>query len=415
MPVPSSMPLRLKDALPIPIQAGVPKEAVERIRAFKRRRAFAASDVYRELKDAIEAHTFAMEYRRPTAPAPRLDRRFLRAVTWNVERGNRLDGLKAFIASRPELTSADVVLLNEVDIGMARSGNRNVAAEIAELLGFEHVFGNSYLCLSHGDVRDGVFEIENEAGMHGNAILSRYPLIRAENFSIAVTKDKFESSERRLGHKKALWAEIETPLGVLPVVTVHLDPIASPEQRREQMRDALAVIERRELGPRVLLGGDFNTTTYDVRSVPAIAMNIGRKFLRGGFAHAIHHYMRPQDLYERGIFDELSAHGFTWDPFNAMDRGTCRYEVGTFDSESKIRDHLPEIIVKVLRYKLKPWNGVAPMKIDWFVARGLTAVREGEMEDPDGRRSLSPTVIEKPRWDGVQLSDHDPMVVDIRF
>jgi hypothetical protein len=55
------------------------------------------------------------------------------------------------------------------------------------------------------------------------------------------------------------------------------------------------------------------------------------------------------------------------------------------------------------------------MKIDWFAARGLTALREGEMEDPDGRRSLSPAVIEKPRWEGVRLSDHDPMVVDIRF
>jgi endonuclease/exonuclease/phosphatase family metal-dependent hydrolase len=407
------MPLHLKDELPIP--AGLPKEAVERIRAIKRRRVFAVSDVYRELKDAIEAHTFAMEYRRPKAPAPRPERRFLRAATWNIERGNRLDGLKGFIASRPEFTSADIVILNEVDIGMARSGNRNVAAEIGEILGFEHVFGNSYLCLSHGDVRDGVHEIENESSMHGNAILSRYPILRAENFSVAVTKDKFESSERRLGHKKALWAEIETPLGVLPVVAVHLDPIAAPEQRRDQMRDALTVIERRELGPRVLMGGDFNTTTYDARSALTILVNFGKKLVRGGFPHGMEHYMRPQDLYERPIFEELSAHGFVWEPFNAMDRGTFRYEVGTFDSESFVREHMPEIVVKLLRYKLRPWNGVAPMKIDWFAARGLTALREGEMEDPDGRRSLSPAVIEKPRWEGVRLSDHDPMVVDFRF
>jgi endonuclease/exonuclease/phosphatase family metal-dependent hydrolase len=413
MTLPSAMPLHLKDELPI--RASLPKEAMERIRAIKRRRAFEVSEVYRELKDAIEAITFAMEYRRPKTPAPRPERRFLRAVTWNIERGNRLDGLKAFIASRPEFTSADIVLLNEVDIGMARSGNRNVAAEIAALLGFEHVFGNSYLCLGHGDVRDGVHEIENEAGMHGNAILSRYPILRAENFSVAITKDKFESSERRLGHKKALWAEVETPLGVLPVVTAHLDSIAAPEQRRDQMRDALGVIERRELGSRVLMGGDFNTTTYDARSVAAIGMNLLKKFRRGGVPHAMEHYMRPQDLYERGVFEALSARGFTWEPFNAMDQGTFRYEVGSFESESQVRDHLPELAVKLLRYKLRPWNGVAPMKIDWFVARGLTALREGEMEDPDGRRSLSPTVLPKPRWEGAHLSDHDPMVVDIRF
>lgn len=407
------MPLLLRDELPI--RASLPREAMAKIRAITRRRAFETSDVYRELKDDIELITFAMEYRRPERPAPRPERRFVRAVTWNVERGNRLDGLKAFLLSRPEITSADIVLLNEVDIGMARSGNRNVAAEVAAALGFEHVFGNSYLCISHGDVRDGVHDIENEVGMHGNAILSRYPIKRAENFSVAITKDKFESSERRLGHKKALWAEVETPLGLLPVVTVHLDPIAAPEQRREQMRDAVELIERRALGPRVLMGGDFNTTTYDVRSVPAIAWNVWMKLLRGGFPHALQHYMRPHELYERGIFEELSAHGFTWEPYNAMDRGTYRYEVGTFDSESQVRDHLPEIVVKALRYKLRPWNGVAPMKIDWFAARGLAALKEGEIEEPDGRRSLSPTVIEKPRWDGVQLSDHDPMIVDVRF
>jgi endonuclease/exonuclease/phosphatase family metal-dependent hydrolase len=399
----------------LPVRRGLPREAMERIRAFKRRRHFEASDIARELRDEIEDITFAMEYRRPERPAPRPERRFLRAVTWNVERGNRLDGIKAFVASRPEIVAADIVILNEVDIGMARSGNRNVAAEIAAVLGFEHVFGNSYLCLGHGDVRDGVHEVENDVGMHGNAILSRYPIVRAENFTVFVTKDKFESAERRLGHKKALWAEIQTPLGLLPVVTAHLDPIASPEQRALQMKDALSVIERRALGPRVLIGGDLNTTTYDVRSVPAIAMNLWSKFLRGGFPHAIHHYMHPYKLYDRSTFEALAAHGFTWEPFNAMDKGTCRYEVGTFDSESKVRDHLPEVIVKILRYKLKPWNGVAPLKIDWFVGRGLTGLKEGEVVEDDGRRSLSPTVLEKPRWDGVQLSDHDAMLVDVRL
>lgn len=405
------MPLIFQDELPI--RKGLPPEELAHIRAIKRRRALQRSSLFQRLAHEIEEITYAMEYGKPKREAAeRLERRFLRAVTWNIERGNRLDGMKSYIASIPEIVNTDVLMLNEVDIGMTRSGNRNVAAEFAEVLGFEYVFGNSYLCLDHGDVRDGTHEADNETGMHGNAILSRWPIRRAEDFSIFVTKDKFESSERRLGHKKALWAEIETPLGLLPVVSVHLDPIASTQHRVLQIQDVMRVIEGRALGPRVLLGGDLNTTTYDLHSIPGLILNVTKKLFRGGFPHAIHHYMHPFELYERGVFETLGAHGFSWDALNDMRTGTTRYEVGTFDSESKVRDHLPEFAVQLLRHKLKPWNGVAPLKIDWFMGRGLSGLKGGQLTESSGRTSLSPRTFEKPKWNGKPLSDHDPILVD---
>lgn len=405
------MPLTLTDE--IPIRRGLAKGDMERVRAIKKRRDLDADSSLASVREEIEAITFAMEYRRPARPAERRSRRFLRAVAWNIERGNRLPALLDVVAQTRAIVESDVVLLNEVDIGMARSGNANVAREIAALLGFEYVFGNSYLCLGHGDARDGSSDADNEVGMHGNAILSRFPITRAETFSVAITRDKFESSERRLGHKKALWAEIDAPMGKLAVVSAHLDPIGSTEQRAAQMRDVTRTIEARGLGSRVLLGGDLNTTTYDLASLPALARNLAMKLARGGFPHALYHYMHPYELYERGIFDELKAARFVIEPFNAMDKGTVRYEVGTFDSESKIRDHLPEIFVKLLRYKLRPWNGVAPMKLDWFAGRGLRALASGEVTEDDGRASLSPLVFERTRKDGVQISDHDPILVDV--
>ncbi len=408
------MPLILTNE--IPIRKGLPHGDLEQIRAIKKRRALSSSRIFERLHHEIEDITYAMEFRKPEQKrAEQPERQFLRAVTWNIERGNRLDGIKSYIASIPEIMNTDVLLLNEVDIGMARSKNRNVAAEIGELLGFEHVFGNSYLCLDHGDVRDGAQEAENETGMHGNAILSRWPIRRAENFSVYVTKDKFESSERRLGHKKALWAEIETPFGLLPVLSVHLDPIASALHRVLQIEDVMKVVEGRKLGARVLLGGDLNTTTYDLQGIFGLMLNLGKKLFRGGFPHAIHHYMHPFELYERGVFETLRTHGFSWESLNNMGIGTTRYEVGTFDSESKVRDHLPEFAVRLLRHKLKPWNGVAHLKIDWFMGRGLIGLRTGEESEPNGRVSLSPTAFEKPKWDGKQLSDHDPVLVDFKL
>jgi endonuclease/exonuclease/phosphatase family metal-dependent hydrolase len=396
-------------ALGAPLERAV----VAELARIRRRKALLASDLWREHERAVEAITFALAHGRAPRPAPRPERRFLRAVTWNIERGNRLDALLGFFARQPVLLDADVVLLNEVDVGMARSGNRHVAREIAERFGFDWVFGNSYLCLGHGDARDGAPGAENEHGLHGNAILSRHPIVRAECFSVAVTKDKFESSEKRLGHKKALWAELDTPLGRLPFVSVHLDPYASPEQRRAQMADARRTIARRRLGERVLLAGDLNTTTYDLESTPALAWNIAKKLVRGGFPHAIDHYMRPHVLYERAMFDDLAADGFAWEPFNDMRAGSVRYEVGTFDSESKIKDHLPGFVASLLRWKLRPWNGVAPLKIDWFVGRGLDALGAGDVREPCGRVSVAPHVLERASHEGVRISDHDPMVVDV--
>ena len=123
--------------------------------------------------------------------------------------------------------------------------------------------------------------------------------------------------------------------------------------------------------------------------------------------------MRPHELYEKPIFDALAEHGFEHASFNDMTRGTARYEVGTFDSESKVREHVPGVFVHLLRRKLRPWNGVVPLKLDWFVARGLRACRDGELTEPDGRESRAPDVLERPRFQGEILSDHDPVVVDV--
>lgn len=397
------------------LPCGLSQAETAAFRAIKKRKRLESSEIYRARAQEIHDLTFALVYNHPARPAPRPAREFLRVVAWNIDRGKRLDGITAYLTHHPAIREADVVLLNEVDVGMARSGNRNVAAELAEALGFEFVFGNSYLCLSHGNARDGEPDEENRAGLHGNAILSRFPLRRAENFSVAITRDVFQSSEKRLGHKKALWAELATPLGTLSVAAAHLEQGASMAQRGAQLRDVLARLEARGVAERALIGGDFNTMTYDLKSLPRLCRNLFRKLLRGGFPHGIYHYLHPDELYERPVFEELLAHDFDYASFNAMDVGTTRYEVGTFESESLVRDYLPQVAVDLLRWNLRPWNGVVPLKIDWFAGRGVRALASGERREAGGRESLSPTPFEKPSWDGTRLSDHDPILVDVVF
>ena len=395
-----------------PLPRSLEQHELAALTAIAHRRALVASPLWARLGADAERLTRALEYRRPARPAPRPERRFLRAVAWNIERGNRLDGVLGLLQSAPQLADCDFVILNEADVGMARSGNRHAAREIAEALGMEMAFGNSYLCLTQGDSRDGAPKEKNRESLHGNAILSRWPLLRAESFSVEVTRDKFESSEKRLGHKKAMWAEAETPLGRVSLMTPHLDPYASPAQRGAQLQHALDKVGEHGLGP-VLLGGDLNTTTYDLETIPALVKNVTGKMLRGGFQHAIDAYMRPFERYERPIFEALEKAGFDWRAFNDLHTGSVRYEAGTFDSESKVRDHVPGVVVHFLRWKLRPWNGKVPIKVDWFAARGLRALAAGELEDAGGRKSQAPTVLERARWQGEWVSDHDPIVVDV--
>lgn len=199
-------------------------------------------------------------------------------------------------------------------------------------------------------------------------------------------------------------------MGPLPVVAVHLDSYASATQRGEQLEDVLDKIGARELSDRVLIGGDLNTTTYDAGTLGQLGLNLIRKVARGGFPHAIYHYLHPYEIYERPVFQQLERRDVEYRSLNDMGAGTTRYEVGSFESESKVSEQLPELAVKILRWKLRPWGGVAPLKVDWFAARGVRTVADRLVPG-----SAPPTVINKPAVAGVPLSDHDPIVVDVEF
>src|SRR5205823_7603420 len=64
----------------------------------------------------------------------------VRLVTWNIEKGKRWSLLEKCL-QHESIRTADVLCLNEVDEGMARSGNLRIGHEIASRLGMQVVFG----------------------------------------------------------------------------------------------------------------------------------------------------------------------------------------------------------------------------------------------------------------------------------
>ncbi len=402
------------------LQAVVPE-----IRRFKTRKALFGSEIWQQHGPELERVTNGLEYFRHPSTGQAPKRPFVRAVAWNIERGKRfphvMNGLRNDL-----IRSADILILNEVDIGMARSGQRNIARLIADELKLHYVFGNHYLCLDMGNPRDtlelgrdgsvvnsgnDLLQEENRLGLHGNVIFSRWPILRAESVPLFETKDKFRSrSEKRFGVKKGIWADIESPLGMLTVAGVHLDSVASPLNRSKQLDDLLRrLTERGRTGP-VLLGGDWNTSTYDAQSPWGLAKNLAIKFWRGGFRHAVPEYMRPYRIYDRPTFEVADRHGFNWRDFNNLDHSTGLYDVDDPEAANTVRDHVGMIGVKLLRWRLSPWSGKAPLKLDWFAGRGC---RPAGPDPATG--ALAPMSFERYRPGGHKASDHDPILVDVKW
>lgn len=97
----------------------------------------------------------------------------LSAVVWNAERGH-------FVREGElPLPQADLLLLNEMDAGMARTGNVDTVRELARRLDMSYAFGTEYFALTKGEPREREAPCENELALHGNAVLSALPILES--------------------------------------------------------------------------------------------------------------------------------------------------------------------------------------------------------------------------------------------
>jgi endonuclease/exonuclease/phosphatase family metal-dependent hydrolase len=369
------------------------------LRAIRTRKALERSALWAEIGGEVNRVLEGVERgdHAPMTVAPGPRRRRLRAVAWNIQRGARLDDLRRVVVA-PPFADADLFLLTEVDVGLGRSGNRNVARELAEALGMSYAFGVSYLALTD-DLGDDAAGLENTLALSGAAIISRYPIGHVENVDLTEIRDKFHSAEKRLGKKRALLAEIALPDGPLVVAACHLDSNASPAQRARQLGEVLDPIDRSGVS-RALVGGDFNTSTYDVSSTAALARDLVHKLFVTGFRATVDQYLTPQKHYERPVFELLRARDFAVEGFNDRALGSYLYDLTDPYVLARSQKLVGRLLTRLLVRLLRPWNGCVPARLDWFAGRNLTPVA---------------AAVERPRAasDGRPLSDHAAIIVDV--
>ncbi|MBI4372666.1 MAG: endonuclease/exonuclease/phosphatase family protein, partial [Candidatus Omnitrophica bacterium] len=221
--------------------------------------------------------------------------------------------LQNMLRQREKLTNANVIVLQEMDIGVKRSNYIDAARELAKALHMNYTYGAEqleidpvYLGLEKIKYEDGTVDQEatdyfaadpgRYKGVFGCAVLSRYPIKHVEVFQLknqaydwyAGEKPKigFVEKTRRVG-AEALFKNVMTremkvggriyfrvdlavpgvPGGTLTIINIHLEIKAQPKDRETQMAEILYYI--RNIRHPVIVVGDFNSAPHDLSPTSA--------------------------------------------------------------------------------------------------------------------------------------------------
>lgn len=165
-----------------------------------------------------------------------------RLATYNIHRAIGMD--RRFrplrIAKILRDHDPDIVLLQEVDEGVPRSREMNLARELAAEIGMPH------FALGHN--------VSLRKGWYGNATLSRYPIGRERNIDLTIGRRKRRGCQHTTVHLEKMRGHPHN----LEVFNLHLGLSA-----RERQRQAGLLARSREMAhlaaeQACILGGDFN-------------------------------------------------------------------------------------------------------------------------------------------------------------
>ena len=274
-----------------------------------------------------------------TANASQLPETFA-VVAWNLERCLFPEDSAAHLAG----IAPQIVMLSEMDHGMARTKQRHTTADLAEALGMTYAFGVEFFEMDLGGDTERHFceDDFNARGWHGNAILSAVPfekvtMIRLDDHGHWFTPDAGgDAGQPRVGGRNAIAGVVPTTIGPLCVVSTHLESNADSPYRAKQFDVLMDTVDTFAPDMPVIIGGDLNTGNH-----------------------------MPPDFDWRGevLFARAEARGYDWSL--TADGMTTR----------------PSLITR---------HPTRQMKLDWICARGMKADAKGILPSLDAtNRPLS--------------------------
>jgi endonuclease/exonuclease/phosphatase family metal-dependent hydrolase len=445
----------------------------------------------------------------------------LRVALWNIERGLELDYIELFLSNKeafmakveeerkkakenkksirsvelekiPEeieiLKSADVWILNEVDWGVKRTEYREVVRELGKALNMNWAYGVEFLeidpkqlgadTFDDGETKEeqqqleGVFAVDKDRlrALHGNAVLSRYPIRSARLVPFTIGYDWFKESEIRSlekakrkagiligedllrevrrGGRTTLYVDLDVPEAPGHRVTIactHLENRAKPKIRRQQMEELLNQV--RDTTNPVIVAGDMNTTGSD--STPTSVENMlykrygsldfwttkGIQWTTGvGLVYTgakaamklsgIQYRIDPTSAnipgasanLERGFFSTLEKFRFSDGKaidFRGVPQRTINGTAGTLaDSNQRQGSGFkPTFAAELIWGHVK----LAKFKLDWFFVKSDVDTPR----DAKGPYQFAPhfarTLVNLNNAPPEPIADHSPMTVDLPF
>ncbi len=435
---------------------------------------------------------------------------YVRVASWNIERGLEFDAIAKLFTDPaafegmldPEkfppnseeraelleeaaaLRTADVIILNEADWGMARTDYRHVVAELAGVMKMNYAFGVQFVELSpvalsldepKNDLEKEVLDVirvdpARYKGLHGTAILSRFPLenVRAQQLEFQpydwfraekkgpsmLEKGKREVSKRiflektlrevRRGGRMMLTADIVDPRfpgGRFTVVATHLENRSKPEERRRQLNEILGRIKT--IDNAVVFAGDMNTSGQDlkptsigrelnkrfgnpkfwIKTVAKYALGVGLfedivmgaiTFGRSQADPTVRHIPIISPNPERKFFTKLEA--FRFEDGGQFDFGGDKLRSVGGKGEKLANSNQRAALGFVTTYRVeRPIKFIGKSKLDWIFVKPIrgTEMKTGSslpFAPHFGRtlRAVNEAVPER-------ISDHRPLIVDLPF
>lgn len=445
----------------------------------------------------------------------------LRVAFWNIERGLELDDIKLFLSDKDAfmtkvkeerakakeggkrvravdlekipaeietLQAADVWILNEVDWGVKRTEYREVIRELGKALNMNWAYGVEFLeidpkqlgtdTFDDGETKAEQQQLQEEfkvdkgklRALHGNAVLSRYPIRSARLVPFTVGYDWYTENkirplekakrkaallvgeellrEMRRGQRTTLYVDLdvpEAPGGRVTVASTHLENRAKPKIRRQQMEQLLKTVE--DIDHPVIIAGDMNTTgsdstptsienllykrygSLDFWTTKGIQWTTGVGMIYTGTKTAlklsgIQYRIDPTSAnipgaspnLERALFSSIEKFRFTDGKaidFRGVPERTTNGTSGTLGDSNQRQNpgFTPTFVTELIWGKVR----VAKFKLDWFFVKADIT----DPKDTKGPYLFAPhfprTLVDLNNCLPEPISDHSPMTVDLPF
>ena len=400
---------------------------------------------------------------------------YLRVASWNIEKSYHIhEAIAAFssendfkllidpskapegsplykesLRQRERLSKADIVLLQEMDIGSKRSGYINAAAEIAKKLDMNYAYGAedlevdpAYLGSEKIYYHNGSLDREamdyyaadprKYKGVFGCAVLSRYPIKHVEVFQLKTkaydwyqgekSKTGFLERAREVGarilFKNEHMREIKVggriyfrvdlevpglPEKTLTIINIHLEIKCTPEKREAQMSEILFSYIQKIKHP-VIVMGDFNSAPQDLSSTSVSRVVEG---IPDDIASLFSNPVEPLfTMIQKYRFDDGGAFDF---------RGDKNRSINGKDKELANSNQRDLVGFKTTFSVKRPIaTAIGKYRLDWIFVKSY-------LKDPFGKGPyrfaphFGETLEELNTNLKTPISDHHPNVADLPF